>query len=284
MLQDAMISMLRHGGRRPSTQKSYRREMKRFLEWLGHDRPLRASRSDVVAYLGHLGEHSVHRKKMAHAAIQFFYLHVVNRPKLVAGIPWPRVPKSLRTSPRSYEVMRILDELHNPLCRAVVCVLVGAGLRILEACRLRVEDVQTERDASGRMLDHGVLVVRDGKGGKARLAPMSPTLRQELRSYWVVRRPTDLLFPNQYGTGPVSPKRIRRALREACERAGLKKHVTPHELRHAFSTMMLEDGVDLMTLQESLGHTRLSTTAGYTHVRRDRIGAMPDLIAQMRRT
>lgn len=283
MLQDAMISMLRHGGRRPSTQKSYCREMRRFLAWLGHDRPLRASRAQVVAYLGHLGEQSVCCRKMAHAALRYFYLHAVNRPEVVAGIPWPRVRRSLRSGPLGPEVSHLLDELHDPLCRAVVCVLVGAGLRISEACALRVEDVQTERDASGRKLDYGVLVVRDGKGGKERLAPLSPTLRQELRDYWLARRPTGLLFPNAHGTGPVSPEKIRRALREACERAGLKKHVTPHELRHAFSTMMLEQGVDLVTLQAALGHERLSTTAGYMHVRRDRIRAMPDLLSQPRR-
>jgi len=74
-----MVAMLRHGGRRASTQKSYCREMRRFLEWLGHDRPLRASRADVVAYLEHKGDGSVCRRKMAHAALRFFYLHVANR-------------------------------------------------------------------------------------------------------------------------------------------------------------------------------------------------------------
>lgn len=284
MLQDAMVAMLRHGGRRPSTQKTYCREMRRFLKWLGHDRPLRARRPDVVAYLGHLGESSVCRRKMAHAALRFFYLHAVNRPEVVAGIPWPRTRKSLRSGPRWHDVARILSELADPLYRAVICVVVASGLRISEVCTLRVEDVQTERDAAGRKLDYGVLVVREGKGDKERLAPLSPTLRQELRSYYAAVRPTGLLFPNQRRKGHVTHKQIRDALREACARAGLEKHVTPHELRHTFSTTMLEQGVDLVTLQEALGHERLSTTAGYTHVRRDRIAAMPDLLAQPRRT
>lgn len=284
MLHDVMVSMLRHGGRRPSTESNYCREMRLFLEWLGHDRPLRACRSDVVAYLGYLGERSVCRRKMAHAAIRFFYVHAVNRPEVVAGIPWPRVPKSLREGPRCHEVGMVLGALCDPLFRAVVCVVVGAGLRISEACALRVEDVRTNRDAFGRKLNHGVLVVREGKGGKERLAPLSPTLRQELRSYWSFQRPSDLLFPNSQRTGHVTPKKVRSALHEACVRAGLKKHVTPHELRHTFSTMMLEQGVDLVTLQAALGHERLSTTAGYTHVRHDRIAAMPDLLAQTRRS
>lgn len=284
MLHDVMVSMLRHGGRRPSTENNYCREIRLFLEWLGHDRPLRACRSDIVAYLGYLGERSVYRRKMAHAALQFFYVHAVNRPEVVAGIPWPRIPKSLREGPCCHEVGMVLGALPDPLFRAVVCVIVGAGLRISEACALRVEDVRTHRDAFGRKLDRGVLVVREGKGGKERLAPLSPTLRQELRSYWSFQRPSDLLFPNSQQTGHVSPKMVRNALREACVRAGLKKHVTPHELRHTFSTMMLEQGVDLVTLQAALGHERLSTTAGYIHVRHDRVAAMPDLLAKTRRT
>lgn len=278
--QDDMVAVLRHGGRRPSTQKSYCREMRRFLKWLGHDLPLRVSRAELVAYLSHLGEGSVCRRKMAHAALRFFYLHVVNRPEVVAGIPWPRVARSLRSGPRWSEVVKVLRAVPDPVCRAVLCVIAAAGLRVSEACALRVEDVQTERDATGRKLDHGVLLVRDGKGGKARLAPMPPTLRRLLRRYYIAVRPAGTLFPNRSRTGHVEPPKVRLMLRDACQRAGFTAHVTPHQLRHSFATTMLERDVDLPTLQVALGHERLSTTAGYTHVRRDRIAAMPDLLAK----
>jgi len=281
--QDDMVAVLRHGGRRPSTQKSYCLEMRRFLKWLGHDRPLRVSRADTVAYLAHLSEGSVCRRKMAHAALRFFYLHVVNRPEVVAGIPWPRVGRSLRCGPRWSEAVKVLRAVSDPVCRAVLCVIAAAGLRVSEACALRVEDVQTECDVLGRKLEHGVLLVRDGKGGKERLAPMPPALRRTLRRYYVAVRPAGALFPNRSRTGHVDPKEVRLALRDACRRAGLAQHVTPHQMRHSFATTMLESGVDLPTLQAVLGHERLSTTAGYTHVRRDRIAAMPDLLAQLRR-
>lgn len=284
MLQDDMVAVLRHAGRSPSTQKQYCREMRSFLRWLGHDRPLRVRRPVVVSYLAHLGKQSISRRKMAHAALQFFYVHVANRPAVVAGIPWPRVKRSLRAGPRWADVDKLLREVTHPECRAVLYVIAAAGLRISEACALRVEDVQTERDPAGRKLDHGVLFVREGKGGKQRLAPLSPTLRLELRRYYVVERPQGYLFPNQRRTGRIRPKIVRRELREACERAGLQKVVTPHELRHSFATTMLERGVDLPTLQVVMGHDRLSTTTGYTHVRRDRIAAMPDLLQPPRPT
>lgn len=278
MLQDDMVVVLRHAGRSPSTERQYCREMRSFLRWLGHDRPLRVRRPIVVAYLAHLGGLSLSRRKLAHAALRFFYVHVANRPEVVAGIPWPRLKRSMRTGPRWVEVEKLLRAVTHPVSRAVLYVIAAAGLRISEACALRVEDVLTERNAAGRKLDHGVLFVREGKGSKQRLAPLSPTLQFELRRYYAVERPQGYLFPNQPRTGRIRPKIVRRELREACERAGLQDIVRPHELRHSFATTMLERGVDLPTLQAVMGHSQLSTTTGYTHVRRDRIAAMPDLL------
>ena len=278
-LQDAMVTVLRHAGRRPSTQKCYRREMKRFLAWGGHPFPLKVQRMDVVAYLEYLGGQSLHRRKMAHAALRFFYVHVVNRPAVVAGIPWPRIGRSRRSGPCWAEVSRVLRLVKDPVCQVLLSVIATSGLRISEACGLRVEDVQTDRDPAGHKLDRGVLLVRDGKGGKQRLAPLSPTLLPALRRYYSAVRPVGYLFPNPQRTGPIRPRRVRRALREACQRAAFPAHVTPHQLRHSFATTMLERGVDLATLQRALGHERLSTTAGYLHIRRDLIAAMPDLLA-----
>jgi site-specific recombinase XerD len=253
--------------------------MKRFLEWGGHPFPLKVQRMDVLAYLEHLSGQSLHRRKMAHAALQFFYVRVVHRPEVVAGIPWPRIGRSRRSGPCWADVNRVLRLVKDPVCQVLLSVIATAGLRISEACGLQVADVQTDRDPDGHKLDRGVLLVREGKGGKQRLAPLSPTLLPVLRSYYAAVRPVGYLFPNPQRTGPIRPRQVRRALRDACQRAALPAHVTPHQLRHSFATTMLERGVDLATLQRALGHERLSTTAGYLHVRRDLIAAMPDLLA-----
>lgn len=276
-IQDAMTAMLRHGGRCQLTQKRYCWEVRRFLDSVGHDRPRRVCRQDVITYLDHVGQRSVWRRKMAHAALQFLYVRVLNRPYVVAGIPWPRVPRSLRCGPRWPETLALLRAVADPLCQALLSVTAASGLRISEACALRICDVQTERDERGRKLDHGVLLVR-GKGGKERLAPLSATLLRVLRRYFLAVRPTDFLFPNRSRKGHVTPDTVRKALREACTRRELTKTITPHQLRHAFATTMLERGADLPTLQAALGHQRLSTTSGYLHVRRDRLAAMPDLM------
>ena len=154
----------------------------------------------------------------------------------------------------------------------------ASGLRISEACALRPTQVQPERDERGHKLDRGVLLVQ-GKGGKQRLAPLSPSLLRALRRYFVLVRPHGFLFPSRSRSGHITPKTVRQALRVACARVGMPT-VTPHQLRHSFATTMLERGVDLPTLQAAMGHQRPSTTAVYLHVRRDRLATMPDLLAK----
>lgn len=276
-LEDAMIGVLRHAGRRPKTEVLYCREVRAFLAWFGANRPLRVRREDVMGYLEETGQRSVSRRKMAHAGLRFFYVHVVNKPEIVQAIPWPRVPRPLRSGPCWNEVRRLLQAVEDPVCQAVLQVIAAAGLRISEACSLRVSDVQSERDERGRKGERGVLLVR-GKGGKERYAPLSPTLLAALRGYFVAVKPEGVLFPNGSRQGPISAKAVRCELQRACARVGLKRSVVPHQLRHAFATTMLEQGVDLPTLQAALGHQRLSTTSVYLHVRRDRLAAMPDLL------
>lgn len=278
-LQDSMITMLRHAGRSRSTESAYCREFRRFLCSLGHDRPLRVRRADVVSYLDTVGSASPSRRRMAHAALRFFYVHVVARPEVVAAIPWPRAPRSLREGPRWSDADKVVEAVSDPVARAVLSVIAASGLRIGEAISLRVEDVQPARDAQGRKLDQGVLVVRHGKGGKARLAPLGPTLLSVLREYWRAVRPVGFLFPAwRRHASHICDVKVRQELRAACLQVGVPV-VTPHQLRHTFATTMLERGVDLPTLQSALGHARPSTTAIYLHVRRDRVAAMPDLLA-----
>ena len=111
------------------------------------------------------------------------------------------------------------------------------------------------------------------------MTPLPPTLMSVLRQYWTVARPVGFLFPAwRRHSSHICASKVRRELRAACLRVGVPV-VTPHQLRHTFARTMLERGVDLPTLQAALGHTRASTTAVYLHVRRDRVAAMPDLLA-----
>jgi site-specific recombinase XerD len=133
----------------------------------------------------------------------------------------------------------------------------AAGLRINEACRLQVPDLDSKR-----MLLH----VRHPKGGRERYTLLSPRLLRVLRDYWRLGRPPLWLFPGPTAAEPVSADVARRAFAHACLAAGLTKHCTPHALRHSFATHLLEAGVDLAVPQKLLGHSSIRTTARYTHV------------------
>ena len=142
----------------------------------------------------------------------------------------------------------------------------GAGLRLNEACHLKVSHVE-----SGRML----LRVEQGKGRKDRYTILSPWLLEELRSYYRRERPGVWLFPApRNGDRPMVDGTAQKIFYTALERAGLPNRGGIHCLRHSFATHLNEDGVDIMTLKQILGHSHFRTTAGYLHVSRERLAAI----------
>jgi site-specific recombinase XerD len=145
----------------------------------------------------------------------------------------------------------------------VLATAYAAGLRLSEACRLEVRDIDSKR---------GVIHVRQGKGGRDRFVMLGARLLVALRDYWKVVRPGgSYLFPGRDPLAPLSPTTPRKALDEAVKAARLKKKVTPHLLRHSFATHLLETGTDIRVIQALLGHKSLSTTAHYAQVDSARI-------------
>jgi site-specific recombinase XerD len=137
-------------------------------------------------------------------------------------------------------------------------VLYGAGLRIAEALALEVTDIDGAR---------GVIRVRHGKGNKPREAKLSPSLYQWLRQYWSRERPPlPYLFASRRTGKPPVAESVRSALALAAKEAWVKKHVTPHVLRHSFTTHLLEQGTDVRVVSALLGHASLLSTARYGRV------------------
>jgi integrase/recombinase XerD len=190
-------------------------------------------------------------------ALRFFYTVTLPRDFAVEHIPFAKKKKSLPTVLSVDEVRRILGTLTNAKHRAILSLIYATGARLNEAVHLQVSDIDGER-----MLVH----IRSGKGGKPRMLPMSPALRDLLREYWCLGRPRGLLFPGETGGRVLHPTGVQRAFQMARMRARVEKRATVHTLRHSFATHLLEHGVDLVTIQKLLGHTSLSTTAIYTHV------------------
>jgi integrase/recombinase XerD len=194
-------------------------------------------------------------------ALRFFYAHVLGRPGLVVMLPYGKKPRRLPVILSPAEVGRFLDALDPPRWRTPFRLAYGCGLRLGELTRLRVADLDGDRQ---------VLTVRGGKGQKDRQLPLPPLLLDELRAYWRRYRPHDLLWPNGDGR-PFCGGTLQRVCARARLRAGLTKPVSPHTLRHCYATHLLEAGVDVVTLQHLLGHNHLSTTSRYLHLRSERL-------------
>jgi site-specific recombinase XerD len=159
------------------------------------------------------------------------------------------------------EVSRLINAAGTLFRRTLLMTLYGTGMRRAELAHLKVSDIDSQR-----ML---VRVVA-GKGGKDRDLPLSPALLEILREYWRWRKPRLYLFPTRTCRRrldqPISDKTVWIACNEAARRAGIRKRVTPHTLRHSWATHLLEAGTDLRTIQVLLGHGDLETTAQYLHL------------------
>ena len=197
---------------------------------------------------------SLSQMKQAVGALRFVYKYTLNQEWLKDRIVYPRARKTLPKVITKEEVQKLFQAVPNLKNRTVLQTIYGAGLRLNEAINLRVEDVQ-----SREML----LLIRRGKGGKARQAMLSLSLLEILRNYWKAYKPTDYLFKGTLQPY-VSASVIQRACREAGEAIGIE--VSPHTLRHSFATHLLEAGTDIRLIQELLGHSALRTTLIYTHV------------------
>ena len=187
------------------------------------------------------------------AALRFLYSYTLERPEEVAWIGQMRVTHRLPAILSSEEIERLLAALGSLRMQAIVMTAYGAGLRVSEVLSLRVEDID-----SRRMVIH----VQHGKGDRDRYTMLPERLLETLRAYWREKRPPgpELFAGRKPGT-LLQRATVNIALKQAALRAGIKKRVRPHSLRHAFATHLLEAGTDLRTLQVLLGHASITTTA-----------------------
>jgi integrase/recombinase XerD len=231
---------------------------------------------DYLLYLLRDKELAVSSLAVAVSGLRFFFGTVLHRPTTAIEQALPRMKKPV-VRPRVYSVQEVerlfnLPKL-NPMHRALLETTYAAGLRVSEVCHLRIADLLSDR--------HQIHIVQ-GKGQKDRYTLLSPRLLEELRAYWRLYRPKDWLFPSKaYPDRPLTEGSAQRAFTKAVEAAGLPDRGGIHSLRHSFATHLLEAGVDPLTLQRLLGHSRLSTTTTYLHVRQERlaqVGSALDLI------
>jgi len=195
------------------------------------------------------------------AALRFFFVKTLKRHQFRDFLPYPQDRRRLPTVLSREEVSRLINAAGTLFRRTLLMTLYGTGMRRAELAHLKVSDIDSQRM---------IIRVVAGKGGKDRDLPLSPALLEILREYWRWRKPRLYLFPTRTCRRrldqPISDKTVWIACSEAARRAGIKKRVTPHTLRHSWATHLLEAGTDLRTIQVLLGHGDLETTAQYLHL------------------
>jgi integrase/recombinase XerD len=231
-----------------------------------HRSPDQLDREEIRAFLVDLVDHkraSWPYYKQVLAGLRYFYRHVLRRGEVVEDIRGPRPEKRLPVVLSVEEVARFFKAIPSLKHRTILMLAYGAGLRIGEAVRIRLSDIDRQRK---------VIRVSQGKGKKDRYTLLSAALLEMLDRYCWAARPEDLLFTTRFKDQPITKSTVQRVCIEAQNNAGIDKRISLHTLRHSFATHLLEAGTDLRVIQVLLGHASPKTTAIYTHVSTALIG------------
>jgi integrase/recombinase XerD len=241
-----------------STAKTYILCFERFINYYKESNPMKLDEKDIRAYLQKLvqEDHSHSAINQSINAIKFYYEIVMEMPNRFYSIERPRKEQKLPKVLAKEEIKDMIANTANCKHRCIVSLLYSAGLRRGELLQLKPEDIDSKR-----MLIH----VRQGKGMKDRYTLLSTNLLKDLRTYFKKYRPKTWLFESLNGDH-YSASSVLAIVKTAARKAGIKKKVSPHMLRHSFATHLLENGTDLRYIQTLLGHSSSKTTEIYTHV------------------
>jgi site-specific recombinase XerD len=245
------------------TTRNYLRVVGEFAKYFGKS-PDRLGPNELRTYQAYL----LQERKLTPgtvvnrvAALRFFFVKTLKRQQFRDFLPYPQDRRRLPTVLSREEVSRLINAAGTLFRRTLLMTLYGTGMRRSELAHLKVGDIDSQRM---------IIRVVAGKGGKDRDLPLSPALLETLREYWRWRKPKLYMFPTRTRRRkvdePISDKTVWIACSDAARRAGIRKRVTPHTLRHSWATHLLEAGTDLRTIQVLLGHGDLETTAQYLHL------------------
>lgn len=265
-----------------NTLDSYRRDLRKFAAWLEKDRGaslLQATHADLQGYLGHMvGELKAKPTSTGRtiSSLKRLFRYLLRQGRIAADptlqIDTPKLPRNLPKSLTEQDVELLLNapDVQTPLGlrdRTMFEVLYATGLRVSELVTLRIAQIS---------MDMGVVRVM-GKGSKERLVPLGEEALDWLKRYLAEGRPVllagkvaDALFVTARGEG-MTRQMFWYLIKKHAKTGGLHKPLSPHTLRHAFATHLLNHGADLRVVQMLLGHSDISTTQIYTHVARERL-------------
>ncbi|GDX64808.1 integrase [Chlorobiota bacterium] len=190
-------------------------------------------------------------------ALKLFYLIIRNTNIIIENIARPRREHRLPNVLSKEEVKILLNTIRNLKHRTMLCLLYSCGLRSGELLNLQPTHIDSKRN---------IILIKQSKGKKDRIVPLSPKILEMLREYYRYYKPKTYLFEGQNIGEQYDSRSLQLVLKHAVKKAGIQKPVTLHWLRHSYATHLLESGTDLRYIQELLGHNSSRTTEIYTHV------------------
>lgn len=257
-LRQRMIQDMNIRGLAQSTQKVYVDCIAKFARHFGKspaDLGLEEIRDYQLALIDQ-GYSSSYRTQVV-AALRFLYLTTLGRDWSIERITAPKSPpRRVPVVMSRREVASFLEVISNLRHRLIFMLMYSTGMRVSEVTHVQVRDFDEDR-----MVIH----VQHGKGGKTRYVPLSHKVIPVLHHHMAATGSDSWVFPGRTGK-PLSISAVGQACRRYRNKAGLKKRVTSHVFRHSFATHLLEDGVDLRSIQILLGHKSIQSTMIYLHV------------------
>jgi integrase/recombinase XerD len=262
---DKMIKDLEIRGRTPNTIKNMVWSIKNFSKFYNQP-PEQLGEHDIINYL----DYCINQKKLCrgtvnaiNSALKFFYVVTLEGSWSDLRIPRIRYDKKLPSYLTKEEVKVLLDNITYLKHKAILSTIYSSGLRVSEAVNLRISDIMSKEMK---------IRVRVGKRNKERYTLLSEKNLLLLREYWKKfgcknYSPEDYLFVSRQTGEQLTNRGVEAAMEKAVKKAGIARKATPHTLRHSFATHLMNDGVDLVTIQALMGHSNIKTTSIYLHVK-----------------
>jgi len=250
------LSIMRYS---EATAKNYESQFSAFLSFIYPKTCEAIEEKDIHRFLRYLVEHrrvSISTQNQAVNAIKFYLERVQKGDRKTYYIERPRKDTKLPTVLSEEETMALFEQTSNLKHKCILFFLYSAGLRMSELLNLTLGDLDADR---------GLIYVRGGKGAKDRVTLLSKVALQFANEYCRQYKPKHWMFEGP-GQHPYSARSVNSIIKRSAERAGIRKNISAHTLRHSFATHLLERGTDLRYIQSLLGHESSRTTERYTHV------------------
>jgi integrase/recombinase XerD len=243
-----------------STIKSYVKALSVFLMYYKNKDVKLIDNVDVISFINNF----ILKKKLSSSyqnqtinAIKLYFSIIQQKELIVEGIERPKVSRKLPNVLSKTEIKAILSVQMNIKHRTMLSLIYSCGLRRNELLSLKIQDIDSNRN---------IVIIRQSKGKKDRIVPLSPKILILLREYYQYYKPTVFLFEGAEKANRYSESSLSKVLKRAVKKARINKPITLHWLRHSYATHLLESGTDLRYIQELLGHNSSRTTEIYTHV------------------